>query len=132
MKKGLSFDISDLKIALANGEINGGINLQLLKDTTFLQFAPMATQPDLLFDLIYLKSDISLPVTLVGENPKLLEPIFSGMQTGLFVKTGDNLVHRAETIGGKLILNSKEVLLSGQNGVQPASAYNRTGAAGRL
>ena len=48
---------------------------------------------------------------VTGENPKLTRPIFSGMQTGLFVKNGENLVHQAETVGGKLFVNSKEVIM---------------------
>jgi uncharacterized protein YdgA (DUF945 family) len=114
LKKGLELNISDLNVKLADGEINGGIDLRLLKDMTFMQFAPIASQPELLFDVIYLKSDFSLPVNLVGENPKLIEPIFSGMQTGLFVRNGENLVHQAETVGGKLFVNSREVILPGQ------------------
>lgn len=38
-------------------------------------------------------------------------PYYPGMQTGLFIKDGDSLVHRAETKGGKLFINGKEVVL---------------------
>jgi len=115
LRKGLEIKISDLNIKLADGEINGGITLRLLKDMTFMQFTPILSQPELLFDILYLKSNFSLPVNLVGENPKLLTPVYPGMQTGLFVKKGDNLVHQAETVDGKLIINSKAVILPGQN-----------------
>jgi uncharacterized protein YdgA (DUF945 family) len=122
LKQGLEFKISDLRVKLAEGEINGGITLRLLKDMTFMQFAPIAGQPELLFDIFYLKSDLSLPVNLVGENLKLLAPAYPGMQTGLFIKNGDNLVHRAETVNGKLIVNSQEVVLSPPGSIQPTSA----------
>jgi hypothetical protein len=115
LKKGLEIKISDLNVKLAGGEINGDLTLQLLKDMTFMQFAPIVGQPELLFDIFYLKTDLSLPVNLVGENPKLLSPVYPGMQTGLFVKDGENLVHQAETVNSKFIINGKEVVLSQQN-----------------
>jgi hypothetical protein len=127
LKKGLEFDISDLNVKMADGEINGGLSLRLLKDMTLLQFAPIAGQPELMFDIIYLKSDFSLPVNLVGDKPKLTTPIFPGMQTGLFVKKGDHLVHQAETVDGKLILNSNEVILPGQKEIQPTSTLPQNG-----
>lgn len=80
-----------------------------------MQFTPIISQPEQLFDIFYLKSNLSLPVALVGENPKLLTPVYPGMQTGLFVKKGDHLVHQAETVKGKLMLNNEAVLLPGQN-----------------
>ena len=115
LKKGLEIKISDLNVKLADGEINGGLELRLLKDMTFMQFAPIMSQPEQLLDIFYLKSNLSLPVNLVGENPKLLTPVYPGMQTGLFVIKGANLVHQAETVGGKFVLNSKAVLLPGQS-----------------
>jgi uncharacterized protein YdgA (DUF945 family) len=115
LKQGLEFKISDLNVKLADGEIEGGMTLRLLKDTTFMQLGPVAAQPDLLLDFLYLKTDLSLPVNLVGENPKLVTPLFPGMQTGVFVKDGGNLVHTAETIDGKLMVNDREVILSPQN-----------------
>jgi uncharacterized protein YdgA (DUF945 family) len=127
LKKGLELKISDLNIKMADGEINGGLSLRLLKDMTLMQFAPIAGQPELMFDIIYLKSDFSLPVTLVGDNPKLEAPIFPGMQTGLFVKKGDHLVHQAETVDGKFILNSNEVILPGQEEIQPTSSAHQNG-----
>lgn len=66
-------------------------------------------------DSNYLKSNLSLPAHLIGENPKLVSPLYPGMQTGLFVKDGGNLVRRAETIDGKLMLNNREMILSPQN-----------------
>jgi uncharacterized protein YdgA (DUF945 family) len=112
LKAGLELQVADLAIKLPEGDITGGVTLRLLKDMTFMQFAPIITQPELLFDILYLKSDFSLPAGLVGDNPKLLAPIFPGMKTGLFVKSGDNLVHTAETTDGKLMVNSEEVVLT--------------------
>lgn len=122
LKEGIELQISDLRVNLPAGDIKGNITLRLLKDMTFMQFAPLVAQPELLLDIFYLKSDLSLPVNLTGENPRLLAPVYPGMQTGLFVKSGDNLVHQAETINGKLIINSKEVVLSPERRVQPTSA----------
>ena len=111
LKEGLEVRISDLKFKLSDGEVKGDITLRLLKEMTFMQFAPIIYEPQLLLDIFHIKSDFSMPVKLVGENPKLLTPVHPGMQTGLFIKDGDNLVHSAETKGGKLFLNGKEVVL---------------------
>ena len=115
LKQGLEFKVSDLDVQLGDGQIKGDMTLRLLKDMTFMQFAPVVSQPELLFDIFYLKSNLSLPEHLIGENPKLVDPLYPGMQTGLFVKDGDNLVHAAETIDGKLMLNNREMILSPQN-----------------
>ncbi len=114
LKQGLEFKISDLLVNLDDGQIKGDFTVRLLKDMTFMQFAPIVNQPDLLFDIFYLKTDLSLPAHLVGENQKLVTPLFPGMQTGLFLQDGSNLVHNAEAIDGKLIINGREVFLSQQ------------------
>ncbi len=111
LKQGLELQLSDLKATLPQGRINGNISLGLKKDMTLVQFAPLAVQPSLALDIFSLKSDFTLPVELVGENPKLLQPVFPGMQTGLFVKKGDNVIHHAETQNGKLFLNGRELRL---------------------
>lgn len=113
LKKDLEIQISDLQLKLAEGEVQGDVTLKLLKDMTFMQFAPMIYQPHLLLDIFYLKSDVRLPVSLTGENPKMLAPVYPGMQTGLFVKDGDYLVHSAETTDGRLFINGNEVVLTG-------------------
>lgn len=112
LKAGLELQVSDLGINLPEGEITGGVTLRLLKDMTFMQFAPIVNQPELLFDIIYLKSDLSLPAGLVKDNAMLMDPVLPGMKTGLFVKSGDTLVHTAETTDGKLMVNSEEVVLT--------------------
>ncbi len=111
LKQGLELQISELKAVLPQGRIKGNIALGLKKDMTMVQFVPLVMQPSLALDIFSLKSDFILPTELVGENPKLLQPIFPGMQTGLFVKEGDNMVHQAETRNGKLFLNGREVQL---------------------
>ena len=109
LKKGLEFQISDLHAQLPSGEVKGDAVLSLNKDMTFAQFIPLVHQPELVVDVFSLKSDVSLPAELVGDNPDLLSPIYPGMQTGLFVKNGENLTHKAETRDSKLYLNGLEV-----------------------
>ena len=111
LKKDLELQISDLKATLPQGQIQGNIALGLKKDMTMVQFVPLAMQPALALDIFSLKSDFVLPVELVGENPNLLQPVFPGMKTGLFVKKGDDMIHHAETRTGKLFLNGQEVQL---------------------
>lgn len=132
LKKGLEFRIADLHLNLADGEINGAMTLKLLEDMTFMQFAPILSQPERLFDIFYLKSDLSLPAVLVADDPRWLIPAFPGMQTGVFVKQGANLVHQAETVDGKLMLNRKAVILPGQSGAGPAAGHGNAAASGRL
>jgi uncharacterized protein YdgA (DUF945 family) len=111
LKQDLELQLSDFQATLPQGRIKGNIALGLKKDMTMVQFAPLIMKPSLALDIFSLKSDFLLPAELVGENPKLLQPVFPGMQTGLFVKEGDNMVHQAETRNGKLYLNGREVRL---------------------
>jgi uncharacterized protein YdgA (DUF945 family) len=108
LKKGLEFQISDLHAQLPEGEIHGDVAVSLNKDMTFAQFIPLLNQPELILDVFSLQSDISLPATLVNDNPRFLSPIYPGMQTGLFVKNGNLLSHKAETRDAKLYLNGQE------------------------
>ena len=111
LKQGLELQISDVHVKLPQGEIKGGITLRLLKDMTFAQFLPIIETPEDLFDVLYLKTNISLPIKLVGENPQFIQPPVPEMKTGLFVKDGDYLLNKMETKDGKLILNGYEVPL---------------------
>ncbi len=111
LKQGLEIQISDLKAQLSQGQIKGDITLGLRKDMTLAQFFPIMIQPGLALDIFSLKSDASLPYELIADKKNLLHPIFPGMQTGLFVKKGNNLIHSAETRNGKLLLNGQEVEL---------------------
>jgi uncharacterized protein YdgA (DUF945 family) len=112
LKKGLELQISDLHAQLPLGEVKGDAVLSLNKDMTFAQFVPLIHQPELVLDIFSLQSDFSLPAELVGDNPMLLSPIYPGMQTGLFVKDGENLIHKAETRDAKLYLNGQEVVFN--------------------
>jgi uncharacterized protein YdgA (DUF945 family) len=111
LKKGLEFQISDLFAKLPEGELKGDVALTLNKDMTFAQFFPLVHQPELALDIFSLRSDISLPAKLVNDNPMLLMPMHEGMSTGLFIKNGDNLSHKAETRDGKLYVNGQEMVL---------------------
>ena len=109
LKKGLKFQISDLHAQLLSGEVKGDAVLSLKKDMTFAQFIPLVHQPELALEIFSLKSDVSFPAELVGDNPDLLSPIYPGMQTGFFVKNGNNLTQKAEIRDSKLYLNGLEV-----------------------
>jgi uncharacterized protein YdgA (DUF945 family) len=111
LKEGLELQVSDVHVNLPQGEIKGEITLRLLKDMTFAQFPAMISTPEDLFDAIYLQTNISLPIKLVGEKPKLTQPPVPEMKTGLFVKDGDYLLNKMETKDGKLFLNGNEVPL---------------------
>ena len=113
LKKGLEIRVSDLHFKHTTGEAGGEVTLRLLKDMTFMQFAPVLFQPRALLDIFHLESDVRFPAQLAGENPKLLTPLFPGMQTGVFVKNEDMLSHSAETKDGALFLNGKEINLGG-------------------
>jgi len=111
LKQGLELQLADIKATFPQGRINGNFALGLKKDMTMVQFVPLAIQPSLSLDFFSLKSDFSLPIELVGERPKLLQPVFPGMRTGLFEISGDALIHHAETRNGKLFLNGHAVRL---------------------
>ena len=96
---------------MAQGPVKAEITLGLRKDVTLAQLLPTMMQPHLILDMVSLKSDVSLPDEWVGDKGRLLRPLFPGMQTGLFVREGKNLTHRAETRNGKLFLNGREVKL---------------------
>ncbi len=112
LKKGLEIQIGDLRAQLPQGKIKGDISLSLNQDMTMAQFLPIAMQPALALDIFSLKSDISLPKKLTGENPNLLAPVYPGMQTGLFLKKEENLIHNAETRDGKLFINGEELVFN--------------------
>ncbi len=112
LKKGFEIQISDVRAQLPQGKIKGDVTLSLKKDITMAQLVPIMFQPAAALDIFFLKSDVSLPYKLVGDNPMLFSPVYYGMQTGLFLKEGDNVIHKAETRDGKLFLNGKQVLLN--------------------
>jgi hypothetical protein len=57
MKAGLEFRRSDLRVNLPAGNIKGDVTLRLLKDMTFMQFAPpyCATRADPRYILLQIK-----------------------------------------------------------------------------
>jgi hypothetical protein len=112
LTQGLELRISDLHVQVPEGEIKGEVLLGLKKDMTFAQFIPVVNQPSLALEIFTLKSAVSLPEKLVGNDAEILfSPVYPGMQGGLFVKDGVNIRHEAETRDGKLYLNDKEVVL---------------------
>lgn len=111
MKKGLEFKISDLHTQINGEAVTGDMDVQLKKDITFAQIAPVYMQPQLALDYISWESNLNIPAKLTGDNPMLVSPISPQMQTGMFVKEGENLVHHAKTEDGKLLLNGQEVIL---------------------
>jgi hypothetical protein len=112
LKKGFEIQITDVRAQLPQGNIKGDIILSLKKDVTMATLVPMVIQPSKALDIFYLKSNVKMPYELFGENHMLLSQIYPGMQTGLFLKEGENVIHKAETVDGKLLLNGKEVLLN--------------------
>ncbi len=112
LKNGLEIKVSDFHAQLPMGKVTGNIELKLNRDVTLAQLAPIAMQPNLAFDILSLQSDLSFPAVLAGDKPMLVSPVYPGMQTGLFVKDGESLVHRAQTKNGKLFLNGNEVVFN--------------------
>jgi uncharacterized protein YdgA (DUF945 family) len=112
LKQGLEISVRELRASLPQGDIKGGMSLRLEEDMSIAQMVPMLNQPELIFGMVTLNSDISLPIELVGDNPTLRSPIYPGMKTGLFVENGKNLVLKAETRDKKLFLNGEEMLFN--------------------
>jgi hypothetical protein len=112
LQAGFEMEISDVNIKLPEGDFHGAIKIGLLRDMTLMQFAPVVGQPQLILDILYLKSDVALPAQFAENTPRLTSPLFSGMQGGLFVQDGSYLRHQAETSDGKLFLNGNEVDLT--------------------
>jgi len=112
LRKGFEIKISDLRARLPQGNIKGDVTLSLKKDMTMARFVPIMMQPESALDIFSLKSDVSLPYKLLGNNQMLLSPIYPGTQTGLFLRDGDHVTHKAETRDGKLYLNGKQVVFN--------------------
>jgi len=112
LKKDLEFKVSDLKATVKEGQIKGNITLTLKQDIVFAKLTPIKKQPSLALDFFSLKSDFNIPYELIGEKGQmLLNPIYPGMKTGLFLKEGNLLTHNAETRDGKLFINDHELVL---------------------
>ena len=111
LRKGLELHITDLHVTLPEGEITGNMRVGLNKDMTFAQFLPLANQPALALQIFSLQSTCNLPQPLLAGDPSLLQPLFPGMQTGVFVANGNRVEHNAVIKDGKLLRNGKEVQL---------------------
>ncbi|MCF6246055.1 MAG: YdgA family protein [Desulfobacula sp.] len=111
LRQGLEVSLSDFHAQIPQGEIKANMVLGLKKTMTLSGFLPLLMNPSYAMDIFSLKSDIQIPYTLVGYQKGLLYPLIPGMQTGLFITQGENLVHRARIRDGKLFLNQKEVIL---------------------
>lgn len=111
LRRGLEIRVDSLNAVVPSGEIEADISLALKKNMTIAAFFPAMIHPSILLDIFYLNSSVRLPLGLTGENPALLNPQLPGMQTGLFEKHGEYLVHSAQTRDGKLFLNEKEFIL---------------------
>jgi len=109
LNKGFGLDISPVDITLPQGRIQGHLFIGLLKDMTLAGFFPLAVRPDLALDIFFLDSEVRVPKEFAQMQPSLTVPLFSGMQTGLFVREGDCLHHRAQTRDQALFLNGKTV-----------------------
>lgn len=109
LKKDLEIYVHDLHTQLKEGEIRGEILLRLEQDLAFSQMLPMMGTPEQIFEFISLKSDLQLPASLVGDNPMLLQPVYPGMTTGLFIAKGTDLVHQAETREKQLFINGEQL-----------------------
>lgn len=108
LKTGFEIFVSDLHAGMTQGEISGEALLRLEKDLTMAQMFPMVQQPELIFEYLSFRSDLRLPASLLGANPMLLEPVHPGMQTGVFVRQGAEMVSRVETREKKLYINNEE------------------------
>lgn len=114
LTKDLELNISECKAELPQGHVTGTAGIRLKKDMTFAQFAPVMANPDAILDIIDFKSDVTIPAVFVLNNPMLTAPAYPGMQTGLFMVSGDTATHQSETRDGKFYLNGKEVVLTPQ------------------
>ncbi|MEE4240612.1 MAG: DUF945 family protein [Desulfopila sp.] len=112
LQKDLELSLQNFLLELPEGKVEADITLRLLKDMSLMQFAPLIGTPEMALDVFFLNSNIQLPIKLVGEPELLLAPLYPGMVTGMFIKDGEFLRHRAETRHGKLFLNDREFVLS--------------------
>lgn len=111
LRKGLMIRISELKARLPKGEVDGFLRLALKKNMTMAGFMPVMMNPDILLDIFDLETRLTLPEALGGNNPNLYQPLYPGMQTGLFIRENGQICHQAKTTDGKLYINQKEVSL---------------------
>jgi len=112
LKKDLQIEIADLHLTLPQGKIKGDFTIGLKKDMRLTDFMVLSQQPQKLVEVFSFASNMTLPDGLDPNQDRLLVPMLPGMQSGLFEKQGDLLVHKAEIKDNKLLLNGKEFVLS--------------------
>ena len=103
--------ILNLRAETSKGDINGELHLTLKKNMTLAGFIPAMLQPSLALEIFSLRSYLRIPRIMVKDDQRLVAPVMEGMETGLFVEDGDDLVHDARTESGELILNGRKVML---------------------
>ena len=111
-KEKLQVKIVGLHLGLPQGEVLGDLTIGLKKDMTLAGFMPLTQQPAKLTEVFSFASNMTLPAGLVPNQERLLVPVLPGMQSGMFEKVGEKLVHKAEIKDDKLFLNNKEFVLS--------------------
>lgn len=111
LNAGLEIAITELSGNLPEGDIKATARLALEEDLSMGQMLPMAVNPNLLFSYLTINSEIRVPASLIGENHVLTTPFHPAMQTGLFVKDEEYLIHKAETRDGILFINDQELKL---------------------
>lgn len=112
LKEKLQVKIVGLHLGLPQGEVLGDLTIGLKKDMTMAGFMPLTQQPAKLTEVFSFASNMTLPAGLVPNQDRLLVPVLPGMQSGMFEKVGEKLVHKAEIKDDKLFLNNKEFVLS--------------------
>lgn len=112
LAKGLEFHLIDVYAKIPKGKIEGDLRLGLSRDMSFMQFVPLATQPELAVDIFSLAVNCSLPRKLAGKDHKhIFTPLFPGMQTGLFIEKCKVMETHAEIRNHKFLLSGKELNL---------------------
>lgn len=112
LKEDLNIEITDIHMSLPEGEISGDLFIGLKKDMTLASLASLSQQPEKVVEIFNFASNLSVTEQLIPDSEDLLTPLFSNMQSGVFVRVGDNLVHKAEIKDNKLLLNDLELVLN--------------------
>ncbi len=110
LKKDLKLRISDVDIFLPQGRIRGKFSLALKEDVTLMQLYPLMMQPAMALPLFRLESDFTVSPDLMDDS--FTQPLFPGMQTGLFIPQEDQFHHHGEIKDNQLFINDREVLLN--------------------
>ncbi len=109
LTKDLEFIIEDVSIDFPEGTVSAEAHLKLLQDMTIMQFFPLLAKPSNALNIFSLRSKAEIPASLLKDPSFLTMPLSSGMETGLFQKKGDILVHTSKTKNNRFMLNGHEV-----------------------